>query len=70
MDSSDIFSFFCSGEGKGESEAPGRGHDFFLIVPGGGVSRGWGRGEGVFVEFFGGGGAKYLFFEIPTKSST
>ena len=40
---SDIFYFFCSGEGKGESEAPGVwGGDFFFIGKsqrGGGVSR-------------------------------
>ena len=60
--------FFCSGEGKGESEAPGSGGGrFFLLkIPGGGGgggstrrvrgARGW---EGVDGEF--GGGAKYFF---------
>ena len=37
---SDIFYFFCSGRGKGESEAPGGGGvDYLLRIPGGG---GWG----------------------------
>ena len=36
---------FCSGEGKGESEAPGRGGRFFLKSPGG-VSWAGGGGEG------------------------
>ena len=42
MDVSDIFSFFCSGRGKGESEAPEEKRDRFFIanprrggVPGG-----------------------------------
>ena len=43
--------FFCSGERKGESDAPGggRGNDFLLKMPGGGVSRAGagGRGEGL-----------------------
>ena len=61
--------FFCSGERKGESEAPGggRGNDFLLKIPGGGVSwpgggggaRGW---QGACGEFGGGGGAKYFFW--------
>ena len=62
MDVSDIFS--CSGEGKGESEAPGGcgAGDFFLskIPGGGGVSRvggGGGRGAGrVFAGNWGRGG--------------
>ena len=34
MDVSDIFYFFCSGRGKGESEAPGgEGGRFFLENP-------------------------------------
>ena len=78
MDVSDIFYFFCSGERKGEFEAPGggRGDDFLLKIPGRGVSRagrgGGARGwEGVCGEF-GWGGAKYFFFgaEIPTKMIT
>ena len=37
VDVSDVFNFFCSGEGKGESEAPERGgNDFLLKVPKGG----------------------------------
>ena len=72
MDISDIFYFFCSGEGKGESEAPGGG-DFLLKIPGGGgVSQAGGAGgsedpggcsRGI------GGAAKFFFFgaEIPTK---
>ena len=64
MDVSDIFYFFCSGEGKGESEVPGVwGGFFYWKIPGGG-SPGWvggaGGGEGVCREGvcgeFGGGG--------------
>ena len=41
MDVSDIFSFFRSGEGKEESEAPGRGEGQLLLkIPRGGVSPG------------------------------
>ena len=41
MDVSDIFIFFCSGEGKGESEAPGKGgFGFLLKIPGKGAPRG------------------------------
>ena len=75
-DASDIFYFFfCSGRGKGESEAAGRGVRFFIENPrrGGGVSR-RGRGAGrVSVANWGfwerGGGAKYFFFraEMSTK---
>ena len=38
--------FFCSGEGKGESEAPGGGRDDSLLkmLGGGGLPGGWGRG--------------------------
>ena len=61
------FYFFCSGEGKGEPEAPGGGGDFLWKIPGAGVSRVGGGGgargrEGVCGEFGGGGGAKYFFF--------
>ena len=47
-DVSDIFIFFCSGRGKGESEAPGgRGIHFLLKIPGGGgVFRRGTRGAG------------------------
>ena len=39
--------FFCSGRGEGESEAPERGGDWFLLKVPGGVSRtGRGRGAG------------------------
>ena len=58
--------FFCSGEGKGESEAPGRGGvGFFLRIPGGwDLPRGGGgvcEGPGG-LQGFRGRGAKYLFF--------
>ena len=75
MDVSDIFYFFCLGEGKGESGATGRGGGsvFLLKIPeGGGASptRGGGR-DGVGRVFAGnwGGGAKYFFFgaEMPAK---
>ena len=54
--------FLCSGEGKGESEAPGGGGGRFFIEnprrgggpPGRGGGGGGGR-EGVCVEFGGGG---------------
>ena len=37
MDVSEIFYFSCSGEGKGESKAPGVwGVGFLLKIPGGG----------------------------------
>ena len=58
--------FFRSGEGKGESEAPGEGATIFLLkIPGGGVSRAGGGGgmrgrEGVCGEF--GGGGLNIFF--------
>ena len=72
-DVSDIFNFFCSGEGKRESEAPGRGGGDLLKIPGGGclpggLGRG-GEGPGGCLRGFWGGGAKYFFFgaEIPTK---
>ena len=60
VDVSDIFYFFCSGEG--ESEVPGRGVDQFSIEnPKGGGSpkrrSGGPRGrEGICGEFGGGGG--------------
>ena len=65
MDVSDIFHFFCSKEGKGESEALG-GEDFLLKIPGGGLPGGWargGRGAGrVCAGNSGGGrGGKFLF---------
>ena len=76
VDVSDIFIFFCSGSGKGESEAQGReGWDFLLKIPGGGGSSGE-EGlrcrEGVCGELgnFEGGGAKYFFLgaEMSTKT--
>ena len=68
VDVSDIFYFFCSGEGKGESEVQGRGGGglrFLLKIPGGGSPgerRGRGaRGrEGVCGES--GGGGVNIFF--------
>ena len=60
--------FFCSGRGKWESEAPGRGgFGFFIENPrrGGGVQEEGLRGrEGVCGELgnFEGWGAKYFFF--------
>ena len=78
MDVSDFF-FFCSGWGKGESEAAGKGVDSLLKIPGGG----WFSGKGPkgrqdvfaanwgFRGFWGGGrGAKFFFFvgaEMSTK---
>ena len=62
MDVSDIFYFFCSGEGKGDPEAPGEGGGRFLLKSqeGGGLQDGRGRGclEGVCSKLgnFGGGG--------------
>ena len=59
--------FFCSGRGKGESEAPGRGGSIFFGnsqegggCPGGGGAEGPGRCLRRIGEFFG-GGAKYFF---------
>ena len=71
VDVSDIFYFFCSGRGKGESEVPGGvGDRFFIENPrrGGGGGSGWegprGR-EGVCTGELGGdfwgGGVKYFF---------
>ena len=63
MDVSDIFYFFWSGRGKGESEALGGGGvGFFIENPkgGGGVSRRGAEGPGGCVrrigDFFWGGG--------------
>ena len=61
MDVSDIFYFFCSGEGKGESGAPGGGGEDFLFEnpKRGGVSWAGGGGGGagrVFAGNLGGGG--------------
>ena len=63
MDVSDIFYFFSSGEGKGESGATGRGRGsaFFIENP----RRGGGGGEGaatVSARNFGGGGGLNIFF--------
>ena len=48
VDVPDIFYFFCSGRGKGESEAPGGGGDLFFIekCQGGAFQDGRGRGAG------------------------
>ena len=64
MDGSDIFYFFCSGEGRGSlGRQGGGGVGFLLKIPGGGgLSGGREGGEGVCKEFWGmGGGAKYFF---------
>ena len=54
--------FFCSGEGKRESEAPGgEGGRFLLKIPGGGVSRAGGGGAGRVFAGNLGRGAKYFF---------
>ena len=66
-----LFFFFCSGKGKGESEAAGRGGvDDFIENPrrGGGLLGG--RGREVVCGAFGGGGVLNLLLgraEIPTK---
>ena len=55
MDVSDIFYFFCSGEGHGESEAPemgGGGSVFLLKIPGGGGSPRRSGGEPKGRDFF------------------
>ena len=63
----EYFLFFCSGGGKGHSEAPGGGGvGFSLKIPGGGeVSQKRGGGvrgrEGVCEEFRGGGGLNIFF---------
>ena len=74
MDVSDIFHFFCSGEGKGESKAPGGvGRRFFFIeISGGGAFPGEGVGGGVpggCLQGIWGGGGNFFFFgaEIPAK---
>ena len=64
-DVSDIFCFFCSGRGKGESRRRRRwGIGFLLKSPGGGPPGREGRGAGrVSAANWGiwGGGAKYFF---------
>ena len=58
MDVSDIFYFFCSGEGKGESEAPGGrgGGRFFIENPKAGVvSQEGGEGQRGCLRGMGGG---------------
>ena len=64
MDVFRIF-FFCSGRGKGKSEASGGGGLFLKIPGGGGVLQEGPRGrEGVCGEFgnLGGGGGLNIFF--------
>ena len=68
MDVSDFFLFLRSGEGKGQSEAPGgRQGSVFIENPrrGGGPQEG--GPEGVCGEF-GAGGAIFFRAEIPTKN--
>ena len=71
MDVSDIFIFFCSGKGKGESGAAGRGGSVCIENPrrGGGVQGGAGRVSAGNLGELGGGGAKFFFFgaEMSTK---
>ena len=75
MDVSDIFYFFCSGEGRGSPrrQEGGGGAIFLWKIPGEGVSwvGGCGGGGGAGRVFAGnlGRGGKYFFFwaEIPTK---
>ena len=70
VDVSDIFYFFCSGDRKGESKAPGGGGGgrFLIENPrgGGGLTAGGGGGargrEGVCGKLGRGGGAKFFFF--------
>ena len=70
MDVSDLFYFFCSVEGKGESEAPeGGGVGFLLKIPGGrGLSGegGWRWGGCLQGISRGGGGTKYIF-SVPKR---
>ena len=68
VDVSDIFNFFCSGQGKGKSRATGRGGGvrFSVENPTGGGRRsrrmgGGGGREGVCSELGAGGGSKYFF---------
>ena len=66
MDVSDFFFFFCSGRGKGESEAPGGvGDRFFIENPRRGGRPGGAEGpEGCLRrigEFWGGGGLNIFF---------
>ena len=74
MDVSDIFYFFCSGKGKGESEAPrGGGVRFLLKFPGGvGVLReGEGPGSCVCVANWGiwGGGNSFSGPKCPPSNT-
>ena len=72
VDFSDSFFFFCSGAGKGESEAPGGGGRFLLKIPGGGGGSGrecvggGARGGRVFARKL---GVDFVFCwaGIPTK---
>ena len=71
MDVSDIFYFFCSRRGKGESEAPGGVGDRFLMkIPGGGGKAGRGRGAGRSAANWGiwGGGGLNIFFGAETST--
>ena len=69
MDVSDIFYFFCSGEGKGESGATGRGGCRFLLkIPGkggGGLPGGGGEGAGRVSAGHLGGRGLNIFFGGP-----
>ena len=72
VDVSDIFIFFCLGEGKGESEAPGGwGGGFFNVKSqeGGGSPEWVGAGPGGCLRAIWGGGLNIFFFgaEIPQR---
>ena len=62
MDVLDLVYFSCSGEGKGESEAPGgvRGRSFIENPRRGSPRRGGGGGGGCLLGIWGGRAAKYF----------
>ena len=78
VDVSDIFLFiFCSGRGKGGSEAPGGGASIFIkkTQGGGGLRDGEGPrgregGRWEFFFFWGGGGLNIFFFGVETSTKT
>ena len=72
----DIFYFFCSGRGKGESEAPGGGEVRFLLkIPGGLSPEGRGaEGPGGCLrrigDLGGGGGVNFFFSGLNVHQET